>query len=220
MQHRLSKAELPKEVAARTGKAYSIEPNPDRNSIQAANAKTDGIEISQGTAENIPFPDGTFDAVVAMWVLHYVDDLEKSLQEMVRVADRSAPNARLVIVQGAPDNEVIDLMNSVCAPISAENRRPNHQGFLLRAAAEVFTKYGFGDVSLHRVEALCEFRNESLEERCKQAAEVVAGLWCLDDTNFDQMKQALIPRIRFHFLDRQYAIGDQCVVLVAKPLPN
>jgi hypothetical protein len=34
-----------------------------------------------------------------------------------------------------------------------------------------------------------------------------------------QMKQALIPRLRFHFLDRQYAVGDQAVVLVAKPSP-
>lgn len=136
------------------------------------------------------------------------------------MADRSAPNARLVIVQGAPDNEVIDLMNSVCAPISAENKRPNHQGFLLRAAAEVFAQCGFGDVSLHRVEAFCEFRNEDLEERCQQAAGVVAGLWCLEDTNFQQMKEALVPRLRFNFQDRPYAIGDQCVVLVAKPLPN
>lgn len=210
--------ELPKEIAARTGKAYSIEPNPDRNSIQANSIENEGIELVQGTAEDIPFADATFDAVVAMWVLHYVDDLEKSLQEMARVTDRSAPNARLIIVQGAPDNEVIHLMNSICAPISAENNRPNHQGYLLRTAAEVFTKCGFADVSLHRVEAFCEFREEDLEERCNEAAEVVAGLWCLNDANFEQMKHALIPRLRFHFLDRQYAIGDQAVFLVAKPL--
>ncbi|KAI9926166.1 hypothetical protein ASPWEDRAFT_115782 [Aspergillus wentii DTO 134E9] len=209
---------LPKEVAARTGKAYSIEPNPDRNSIQATNAENAGIELAQGTAENIPFPDSTFDAVVAMWVLHYVDDLEKSLHEMARVADRSAPNARLVVVQGAPDNEIIHLMNTVCPPISATNGRPNHQGYLLSTAAEIFTKCGFEDVSVHRVDAFCEFRDEDLEERCDKAAEVVAGLWCLDDAKFDDMKQALVPRLRFHFLDRQYAVGDQAVVLVAKPL--
>lgn len=94
-------------MAARTGKAFSIEPNLERNSIQAANAQADGIEIAQGSAENIPYSDNTFDAVVAMWLFHYVIDLEKSLEEMARVADSSAPNARLVIVQGAPDNEVI-----------------------------------------------------------------------------------------------------------------
>lgn len=212
-------SELPQEVAARTGRAYSIEPNPDRNSIQAANAKNAGIELAQGTAESIPFADSSFDAVVAMWVLHYVDDLEKSLREMARVADQSAPNARLVVVQGAPDNEIIHLMNTVCPPISATNGRPNHQGYLLRTAAEVFAQCGFGDISLHRVDAFCEFREEDLEDRCDKAAEVVAGLWCLDDANFIQMKQALIPRLRFHFLDRQYAVGDQAVVLVAKPKP-
>jgi ubiquinone/menaquinone biosynthesis C-methylase UbiE len=89
---------LPIEIAARTGKAYSIEPNADRNSIQAVKAQESGVEIANGSAENIPYGDGFFDAVVAMWVMHYVDDLDKSLRELVRVANPEAPNARIVIV--------------------------------------------------------------------------------------------------------------------------
>ncbi|PLB46582.1 putative 2-heptaprenyl-1,4-naphthoquinone methyltransferase [Aspergillus steynii IBT 23096] len=208
---------LPIEVAARTGKAYSIEPNADRNSIQTANARDRGVEIAQGSAENIPYPDAHFDAVVAMWVMHYVQDLEKSLREIVRVTDRSAPNSRIVIVQGAPDNEIIDLMNTVCAPLSASNPLPNHQGYLLHKAAEVFAACEFGNITFHRVDAYCEFTEQDLSDRCEQAAGVIAGLWCLDDSNFNGMKQALIPRLRFHFLDRPHAIGDQVAVLVARP---
>ncbi|KAI9036827.1 putative 2-heptaprenyl-1 [Aspergillus affinis] len=208
---------LPIEVAARTGKAYSIEPNADRNSIQAANARDRGVEIAQGSAENIPYPDGHFDAVVAMWVMHYVEDLERSLREIVRVTDRSAPFSRIVIVQGAPDNEIIDLMNTVCAPVSASNPLPNHQGYLLHKAVEVFAECGFGDITFHRVDAYCEFKEQELSERCEKAAEVIAGLWCLEDSNFDGMKEALIPRLKFHFLDRPHAIGDQVALLVARP---
>ena len=175
------------------------------------------MEIAQGSAENIPYPDRYFDAVVAMWVMHYVEDLERSLREMVRVTDPAAPNSRIVLVQGAPENEIIDLMNTVCAPASASNRRPNHQGYLLHKAAKIFTKCGFGDISLHRVDAYCEFLEEDLTIRCEKAAEVVAGLWCLDDANFELMKQALIPRLSFNFKDRPHAIGDQVAVLVAKP---
>ncbi|KAH8422504.1 class I SAM-dependent methyltransferase [Aspergillus melleus] len=208
---------LPIEVAARTGKAFSIEPNADRNGIQTSNARDRGVEIAQGSAENIPYPDGHFDAVVAMWVMHYVEDLEKSLREIVRVTDRSAPFSRIVIVQGAPDNEIIHLMNTVCAPVSASNPLPNHQGYLLHKAAEVFAACGFGNITFHRVDAYCEFKEQELSERCEKAAEVIAGLWCLEDGNFDGMKQALIPRLRFHFLDRPHAIGDQVAVLVARP---
>lgn len=205
------------EIAARSGKAYSIEPNPDRNSIQAAKAHVSGVEISQGSAENIPYADGFFDAVAAMWVLHYVDDLDKSLRELVRVTNSESPYARIVIVQGTPDNEIIDLMNSVCAPISASNKHPNHQGYLLHKAAEVFSELGFSDISFHRVEAYCQFLEEDLSMRCEKAAEVVAGLWCLEDEKFEDMKAALIPRIKFNFQDRPHAIGDQVAILVARP---
>ncbi|KAE8365911.1 putative 2-heptaprenyl-1,4-naphthoquinone methyltransferase [Aspergillus caelatus] len=208
---------LPMELAARTGKAYSIEPNADRNSIQATNARNCGVEIAQGSAENIPYPDSHFDAVVAMWVMQYVEDLGKSLHEIVRVTDRNAKNSRIVIVQGAPENEIVELQNTACAPVSASNPLPNHQGYLLHKAVQVFTECGFDDITFHRVDAYCEFLEEDISVRCEKAADVVAGLWCLNDERYEEMKQALIPRLRSHFEDRPHAIGDQVAVLVAKP---
>jgi SAM-dependent methyltransferase len=205
------------ELAARTGKAYSIEPNADRNSIQATNARNCGVEIAQGSAESIPYPDSHFDAVVAMWVMQYVEDLEKSLHEIVRVTDRSAKNSRIVIVQGAPENEIVELQNTACAPVSASNPLPNHQGYLLHKAVQVFTECGFEDITFHRVDAYCEFLEEDVSVRCEKAADVVAGLWCLNDERYEDMKQALIPKLRSHFENRPHAIGDQVAVLVAKP---
>lgn len=155
-----------------------------------------------------------------MWVLHYVDDLEKSLHEMARVVDRSNPNARLVIVQGAPDNELVNLLNSVCAPLSAENTLIDHQGYLLQRAAEVFTSRGFADITISRVDAFCAFPEEDLEERCRRAAEVLVGFWFLEDPNYELMKEALLPQLRLHFRDRPHAIGDEAAILVARPYPN
>ncbi|KAJ5923617.1 hypothetical protein N7454_008862 [Penicillium verhagenii] len=159
---------LPIAIAQRGGNAYSIEPNEERNSRQVRDAQN--VEVSVGSAENIPFPDGKFDAVVAMWVMHYVDDLEKSLREMARVADITNPNARLIVVQGAPDNQLVKLLNDVCAPLSAENTRVDHQGYLLHTAAKVFSKHGFGQIETFRVNAFCAFPEEDLEERCQKAA--------------------------------------------------
>ncbi|KAJ5173696.1 uncharacterized protein N7500_001627 [Penicillium coprophilum] len=209
---------LPIAIAERGGNAFSVEPNAERNSLQVKNAH--GVEIRAGSAENIPFPDAKFDAVVAMWVLHYVDDLEKSLREMVRVADRSNPNARIIIVQGAPDNQLVNLLNDVCGPLSAENTRVDHQGYLLHVAAKVFAEHGFGKIETSRVNAFCAFPEEDLAERCQKAAEVLAGFWFKEDPNYEQMEKALIPHLELHFRDREHAVGDEVAILVAKPLPN
>jgi SAM-dependent methyltransferase len=178
------------------------------------------VEVRVGSAENIPFPDGKFDAVVAMWVMHYVDDLEKSLREMARVADITNPNARLVVVQGAPDNQLVNLLNDVCAPLSAENSRIDHQGYLLHTAARIFSEHGFGKIETFRVNAFCAFPEEDMMERCQKAAEVLVGFWFKQDPNYEQMKTALIPHLKLHFKDRPHAIGDEVAILSARPVPN
>lgn len=211
--------ELPIELAKRLGKAFSIEPNMDRNSMQVANAKPRGVEVHQGRAESIPYPDHSFDAVVAMWVLHYVDDLDKSLEELVRVADPSAPNARIIIVQGAPDNEVVNMLNGVCAPLS-RNPRIDHQGYILHKAADVFSRNGFADIAVHRVQAYCAFPEEEMDQRCEAAAEVLAKFWYIEDPSFGEMKQALIPELKLHFKDRPYTLTDEAAILVARATAN
>ncbi|KAG2414616.1 hypothetical protein HFD88_003807 [Aspergillus terreus] len=213
-------AELPIAMAKLGIEAYSLEPNLDRKKVQIQQAQSQGFTICSGSAEEIPFRDRTFDAAVAMWILHYVDDLDKSLREVARVVDPSRPNSRIVIVQGAPDNEVVNLLNDICAPLSAQNTAIDHQGYLLNAAAAVFAEYGFNDVKVFRVNAYCAFPEKDVTERCQKAAEVLAGFWFRDDPNFVQMKEALIPHLKLHFKDRPYAINDEVAVLVAKPLPN
>lgn len=45
----------------------------------------DDVSIFKGNAENIPFPDNSFDIVVATSVLEHVKDLKKGIKEMIRV---------------------------------------------------------------------------------------------------------------------------------------
>ncbi|PLN85349.1 putative 2-heptaprenyl-1,4-naphthoquinone methyltransferase [Aspergillus taichungensis] len=211
---------LPTELAQRGAQAFSIEPNPDRHAMQLQRSANGTVEIRKGSAENLPFDSEFVDAAVAMWVLHYVDDLEKSLHEMARVVDRSNPNARIVLVQGAPNNELVRLLNDVCAPLSAGNTLLDHQGYLLHRAVEVFTSCGFADITLTRADAFCVFPEEDLEERCRRAADVLVGCWYLEDANYELMKEALIPHLRLHFRDRPHAVGDEAVILVARPHQN
>lgn len=43
------------------------------------------IELRQGRAEALPFPDGEFDALTFTYLLRYVDDVSATMRELVRV---------------------------------------------------------------------------------------------------------------------------------------
>lgn len=64
-----------------------IEPWPEAIRIAKELARERGVEIriEEGRAENIPFPDESFDLVLAFSVMEHVADLERSLSEIHRV---------------------------------------------------------------------------------------------------------------------------------------
>jgi ubiquinone/menaquinone biosynthesis C-methylase UbiE len=55
----------------------------------ASVARRPGMHFAYGTAEAIPFPDGTYDLVTAFDVLEHLDDDVAALREMARVARSS-----------------------------------------------------------------------------------------------------------------------------------
>lgn len=63
-----------------------IDVNP--RMLEAAHHFLPGAALRQATAEEIPFPDHSFDIVFMGLVLHETDDLLKSLQEARRVASQ------------------------------------------------------------------------------------------------------------------------------------
>jgi ubiquinone/menaquinone biosynthesis C-methylase UbiE len=58
------------------------------------------IEFVEGTAEEIPFPDGSFDRVMATGSLHHFADVTRGLSEMHRVL---APRGRIAIFEFSPE---------------------------------------------------------------------------------------------------------------------
>src|SRR5207302_3567996 len=46
------------------------------------------VDVQQSTAEQLPFPDGTFDAALAQLVVHFMADAIAGLREMARVTRR------------------------------------------------------------------------------------------------------------------------------------
>src|SRR5262245_372894 len=68
----------------------------DRNEIMLTGARrvAPGIEWRAGHAESLPFPDGTFDAVVSQFGLMFFEDRAGALKEMWRVL---RPGGRLAV---------------------------------------------------------------------------------------------------------------------------
>jgi len=62
-----------------------IEPDPAR----MAEAKAMGLDVREGAAETLPFPDTSFDLVTFENSLHHVADISRALREAARVARRA-----------------------------------------------------------------------------------------------------------------------------------
>lgn len=61
----------------------------------AAQGLDDRVQLVAGRAEQLPFADGTFDALTFTYLLRYVDDPAATLEELARVVKPGAPVASL-----------------------------------------------------------------------------------------------------------------------------
>nr|WP_240351682.1 class I SAM-dependent methyltransferase [Streptomyces olivoreticuli] len=203
-----------REIAARLGSVTTVEPHAAREESMRPLA-AHGVTVLSGRSEQLPLPDAQFDAAVATWVLHYTDDPEASVAEMARTVDRAHPEAKIVLVQGAPDNELIELWNRTCAPLIGEPR--DHQGYLLTLAARVLAEHGFDDISFTRARVDVVFPEEGPENKANAAAEVLADFWNTGHPRLGQLREALLPALREHFAGGTDRFNDDAVMLTARP---
>lgn len=78
--------------AGPTGKVTGLDPNPDM--LGVARRKTSRIDWRDGRAEELPFPDRSFDAAVSQFGLMFFAERAKGLREMMRVLK---PGGRLAV---------------------------------------------------------------------------------------------------------------------------
>lgn len=79
---------LAKKISSAGNTVYGLDIEKPKDFSEA-----DGYTFVSGSVENIPFPDNAFDVVVCTHVLEHVRDLNKAMQELLRVAEK-----RLLIV--------------------------------------------------------------------------------------------------------------------------
>jgi ubiquinone/menaquinone biosynthesis C-methylase UbiE len=76
---------LAAELARRLGPAHVAAIDPSVSFVEAATARLPGVAVRVGSAEELPFSDGDFDAVLSQLVVNFLPDAPAGLAEMCRV---------------------------------------------------------------------------------------------------------------------------------------
>ena len=76
---------LTTELVSRLGPGGVSAVDPSEPFVAAARERHPGVDVLQASAERLPFPDRTFDAVLAQLVVHFMADPVAGLTEMARV---------------------------------------------------------------------------------------------------------------------------------------
>ncbi|GIK05445.1 hypothetical protein Aspvir_009555 [Aspergillus viridinutans] len=180
-----------------------------------ASARNKSVETLPTPFNNLPYPDAQFDAVIVTMILDYVDDLRDFLLEAVRVIDKSSSNARIILIQGAPYNEVQKLMNTVCTPLSCKNTGTAHQGLLLHSAMKILAEIGFGGTSLRPLSTSYSFDENSSSNRSNALVEMLPNVWFPGEKKHEQMKRELAFPIEKLLHDHPGFLQNELVILEA-----
>lgn len=76
---------LTAELVRRVGPDLVAAVDPSASFAAAARARYPGVDVRRSAAEDLPFPEGTFDATLAQLVVHFMTDPVAGLAEMARV---------------------------------------------------------------------------------------------------------------------------------------
>jgi SAM-dependent methyltransferase len=76
---------LTAELVARVGPGAVSAVDPSEPFVAAARARQPGVDVRRASAEDLPFPDDTFDAALAQLVVHFMADPIAGVGEMARV---------------------------------------------------------------------------------------------------------------------------------------
>lgn len=106
-------------------------------------ARARGLTTSIGDAIALPFPDASFDCVIANWMLYHVTDLNSALGEIVRLL---RPGGALVAATLGVEN-LLELWQLIGAP-------PDMSDYTFtRESGRAILAGHFGDVTRHDVDA-------------------------------------------------------------------
>ena len=99
-------------AARRYGEVVGLDYVPELLEHGRARAKTEGLEIEfvEGDAENMPFPDASFDVVLSTYGAMFAPDQQRAADELLRVC---RPGGRIGMGNWTPDGMVGEMFKIV-----------------------------------------------------------------------------------------------------------
>ena len=138
---------LTTELVARVGADSVVAIDPSEPFVEAARARHPGVDVRLGSAEQLPFPDDTFDAALAQLVVHFMNDPAAGVGEMARVTRPGGSVVACVWDHGGGQGPLSPLWNAARAldpTVEGETKLVgSHQGQLER----LFVEAGLVDVT-------------------------------------------------------------------------
>ena len=121
---------------------FGIDPVPEMLEV-ARRRLPAGVELREGSAEQLPYSDGAFDVVVSCSVFHYLADPLGALEEMKRVL---APGGTVVVTDWCADY----LVCRICERYLSAFRRVRYSVYRASEWASLLARAGFADVDVDR----------------------------------------------------------------------
>ena len=115
--------------------------------VQAGKRLQDSVVLVRAWADDLPFPDGAFHAVVCNSAFHYFPHPAAALAELHRVL---APGGRLVLVDWCADSPATRLMEGALRLLRAAHYQKVYRSDDLRRLLEAA---GFRDLRIERFKA-------------------------------------------------------------------
>ena len=159
-------------------------------------SSTGVVESIPALSQTLPFPDQHFDTAVLYFALDCVSDRTRCLGELARVMNHADPHTAIIIIQGAPENTCVQLLNSRCVRLSIDHPRSIHQGCLLQTARDTLAQTGYSCEGLRRINSSYEFKEENVTRSCAIAANALTRSWYHNDPNRSRMEEGLVEDLR------------------------
>jgi len=166
------------------GLAVGLDPSPTflthAGALARADGLRDGIEFQLGGALAIPFPDGSFDAVVAATVLAHVPDGARAVPELGRV---TRPGGRVGVFDLDTDSLVLAHPDRALTRriVAAHSDHGAVDGWLARRLPGLFLQAGFEEVGVRAFTPLDRDPSGFYGGTAERAAEVAVKVGAIDE---------------------------------------
>lgn len=116
---------LTAELVGRLGAEAVAAVDPSESFVAAARERHPGVDVQRSAAENLPYPDGVFDATLAQLVVHFMADPVTGLCEMARVT-RPGGVVAAAVWDHAGDRSPLTVFWQAARELDSEVRDESH----------------------------------------------------------------------------------------------